>query len=388
MSPNFKNRLQKEIYKFVIQWIQNSNVKNPSKNDIEKQCHLFLEKHNWLLPTKTIEFLISQIQFSILGLGPLETFLQDESVSEIMVNGPDIIFVERYGKLEKTPFSFLNETHLLEVIQQIVEQVGRRIDEKTPFVDARLPDGSRVNAIIAPLSLKGPILTIRKFPKKIFGIQELIANQTCSPKMAKFISICIKEKKNMIISGGTGTGKTSTLNAFATLISNEERLVTIEDSAEINIIHPNLISLESRCANIENEGVVNVRQLLKNALRMRPDRIIVGEIRGEEALDMLQAMNTGHKGSLTTVHANSPLESLFRIETMVLMGSIDLPISAIRPQVIQALDIVIQQERLSSGERKIVSIAEIQKNSKPDKYSLKELFKYDKKNGNFRIPLT
>ncbi len=383
MQKSEKKRLQTEMYEFVIKWIGEKNIKNPSKNDLTKQCTLFLEKNNHFLPTKIITFLISQTEFSILGLGPLETYLQDDSVSEIMVNGSDSVFVERKGKLEKTNSNFLNEAHLLRVIQQIVGKIGRRIDEKTPFVDARLLDGSRVNAIIAPLSLTGSILTIRKFPKQVFTMTNILLEKTCSPEMADFISLCVEEKKNIVISGGTGAGKTSTLNACATLISQKERLITIEDSAEINISHPHLISLESRNANIEGTGNITIRQLLKNALRMRPDRIIVGEIRGEETIDMLQAMNTGHRGSLTTVHSNSPLESLFRIETMVLMSGVDLPILAIRSQITQALDIIIQQERLSSGQRKIISIVEIQKISKSNEYLLKELFKYDKKKGTF-----
>ncbi len=383
MQKTEENRLQTEVYKFVIKWIQSLNIKTPSKNEITEQCHIFFKQNNYFLPTKTKEKIITQIQFSILGLGPLEIFLQDESVSEIMVNGADTIFIERNGKLKKTDLTFLNETHLLKIIQQIVSKIGRRIDEKTPFVDARLPDGSRVNAIIPPLSLSGPTLTIRKFPKKVFNINDLLSAKTCSKKMAEFLISCVKNKKNIVISGGTGAGKTSTLNACANLISKEERIITIEDSAEINIDHPHLISLESRHANIEGSGKITIRQLLKNSLRMRPDRIVVGEIRGEETIDMLQAMNTGHRGSLTTLHANSPLESLFRIEAMVLMGSLDISISAIRPQIMQAIDIVVQQKRLLSGKRKIVSITEVQKNLKSNEYVLKEIFRYDKKADSF-----
>jgi len=383
MKKTENNHFQMAVYNFVIEWIQSSNIETPSKHDIARQCHLFFQQNNYFLPTKTTEYIVTQIQFSILGLGPLEAFLQDDSVSEIMVNGPETIFVERKGKLEKTDLTFLNEEHLLKIIQQIVGKIGRRIDERTPFVDARLPDGSRVNAIISPLSLKGPVLTIRKFPKKILGIKELVSMETCSEKMAEFIAVCVQTKKNIVVSGGTGAGKTSTLNACANLIFKGERIITIEDSAEINIAHPHLVSLESRHANIEGQGEISIRQLLRNALRMRPDRIVVGEIRGEEAIDMLQAMNTGHKGSLTTVHANSPLESLFRIETMVLMGSLDISISAIRPQITQAIDIIVQQERLPSGKRKIISISEVQKNLRSSEYVLKEIFRYDQKKNLF-----
>jgi pilus assembly protein CpaF len=366
--------LQKKLHQWVIDWIGETRTKSPTKSEIAEQCHLCLKEEDICLSTKAVDHLIQDIQFSVLGLGPLEVYLQDNSVTEIMVNGPDTIFVERSGRLEKTDLSFFCEAHLRRIIQQIVGKIGRRIDEQTPLVDARLPDGSRVNAIIPPLSLKGSILTIRKFPTKTWELKALLKQKTLSKKMAEFLSNAVQQQKNILISGGTGSGKTSTLNALANLIPKSERIITIEDSAEMKIEHPHLVSLESRNANIEGAGEITIRALLRNALRMRPDRIVVGEIRGDESIDMLQAMNTGHQGSLTTIHANAPLESLYRLETMVLMGDLDLPITAIRPQIIQAIDIIVQQERLASGQRKIVSIAEISKKSLPE-YKLIERFK-------------
>ena len=369
-----ENALQKKLYQHVVRWIGETRTKSPTKSEIAEQCHLCLKDEDIHLPTETTDKLIKHIQFSVLGLGPIEVYLQDESVTEIMVNGPDTIFVERAGRLEKTDLTFFDEEHLRKIIQQIVGKIGRRIDERTPLVDARLPDGSRVNAIIPPLSLKGSTLTIRKFPAQTWEIKAMLKHKTLSKPMADFLSNAVKNKKNIIISGGTGSGKTSTLNALAKLIPNGERIITIEDSAEMKIDHPHLISLESRNANIEGTGEITIRALLKNALRMRPDRIVVGEIRGGEAIDMLQAMNTGHQGSLTTIHANAPLESLYRLETMVLMGDLDLPITAIRPQIIQAIDIIVQQERLASGARKIISIAEIKKGKSFSEYKLTERF--------------
>jgi pilus assembly protein CpaF len=374
MRQEKENALQKKLYQHVVRWIGETRTKAPTKSEIAEQCHLCLKAEDIILPTETTDRLIKHIQFSVLGLGPLEVYLQDDSVTEIMVNGPDMIFVERKGRLEKTDLTFFDEEHLRKIIQQIVGKIGRRIDERTPLVDARLPDGSRVNAIIPPLSLKGSTLTIRKFPAQTWEIKAMLKHKTLSKEMADFLSDAVRSKKNIIISGGTGSGKTSTLNALANLIPKSERIITIEDSAEMKINHPHLISLESRNANIEGTGEITIRALLKNALRMRPDRIVVGEIRGGEAIDMLQAMNTGHQGSLTTIHANAPLESLYRLETMVLMGDLDLPITAIRPQIIQAIDIIVQQERRSSGERRIVSIAEITKGKSLSEYKLTERF--------------
>ncbi|HEY5714277.1 MAG TPA: CpaF family protein [Candidatus Gracilibacteria bacterium] len=365
------------LYKKVIQLIQNRKIESPSPEEVHKLCQEVLTDESILLPQSQYQSLIDQVTHIILGLGPIEPFIQDDEVSEIMVNGLSHIFIERSGKLEATDVSFRDEAQLLAVINRIVGRIGRRIDESTPMVDARLQDGSRVNAIIPPLSLSGPILTIRKFPQKSFRITDMLEKKSLSPQMAEFLEQAIQDKENILISGGTGAGKTSTLNACAGLIPHSERLITIEDSAEIRIDHPHLISLESRPQNLEGSGEISIRQLLKNALRMRPDRIVVGEIRSGEAIDMLQAMNTGHRGSLTTLHANAPLEALFRLETMVLTGGIEMPLPAIRAQIIQGIDLIIQQSRLSDGSRKITEIARVEKDLKSSEYKVQTLFKYD-----------
>ncbi len=314
----------------------------------------------------------------ILGLGPLETFFQDPEISEIMVNGTHSLFIERLGKLERCDIAWINEQEILHIINRIVGAVGRRIDESSPLVDARLNDGSRVHAVIAPLSRIGPVLTIRRFPKKFFTLQTLESAHSLSSGMANFLRAAIRAKQNIVLSGATGSGKTSTLNALGAAIASHERLITIEDTAEIRLNHPHLVSLEARPPNIEGSGEITIRTLLKNALRMRPDRIIVGEIRGGEALDMLQAMNTGHPGSLTSIHANSPEEALLRLETMALMTDIALPLSSIREQIRSAVHFVIQQERLSNGERKIIAISELQSTPERSGYSLRRLFYFDK----------
>ncbi len=374
---------QNKGYNEVIEKLQENSQTSPNEAEVRLLAENFVKKEKIFLPQKNLESITDNIVFGIIGLGPLEFLLRDNSVSEIMVNGFETIFIEKNGKLQKTDLSFINSEQLIQVINRIVGEIGRRIDESTPLVDARLLDGSRVNAIIPPLSLKGATLTIRKFPQKSFKVEDMLKYESVTPEMAVFLEKIIQEKHNILISGGTGAGKTSTLNACASLIPHDERLITIEDSAEIKIEHPHLISLESRSPNIEGKGEISIRMLLKNALRMRPDRIVVGEIRGGEAIDMLQAMNTGHKGSLTTVHANSPLESLFRLETMVLMGDVDLPISAIRPQIIQGIDFIIQQERLSSGARKITKISRVVKHLQSNEYEVEDLFWYDKNQEKF-----
>ncbi|PWM45994.1 MAG: type II secretion system protein E [Clostridiales bacterium] len=295
----------------------------------------------------------------ICGLGPIEKLLLDPSISEIMVNGPKQIYVEKKGKLVLTDITFINEDQLLNVIDRIVSPLGRHIDEANPMVDARLPDGSRVNAVIAPLSLKGPLLTIRKFSKSPLTIQNLIDFGSLNFKMASFLEACVKGRLNIVVSGGTGSGKTTLLNVLSAYIPHDERIVTIEDAAEIQLRQDHVLTLESRPANIEGKGQVLIRDLVRNSLRMRPDRIVVGEVRGGEALDMLQAMNTGHDGSMTTGHANTPRDMLARLETMVLMAGMELPLSAIRQQIASAIDIIIQQTRLRDGSRKVTSITEI-----------------------------
>ncbi len=303
--------------------------------------------------------LVREITDDILGYGPLEPFLRDETVTEVMVNAFDRIYVERLGKLERTSAAFVDNAHLLRIIDKIVSQVGRRVDESSPMVDARLPDGSRVNAIIPPLALRGPTVTIRKFSRDPYTMSDLIGFGTISGKAAQFVSACVRGKLNVLISGGTGTGKTTTLNALSAFVPNDERIVTIEDAAELQLQQEHVITLESRPPNIEGQGEVKIRELVRNALRMRPDRIIVGEVRGAETLDMLQAMNTGHEGSLTTIHANSSRDALSRLETLVLTGGIDLPLRAIREQISSAFDLLIQISRLVDGSRRITHITEV-----------------------------
>ncbi len=303
--------------------------------------------------------IVRDITNDILGYGPLEPLLQDDSVTEVMVNGFDHIYVERSGKIERAKVGFADDAHLLRIIDKIVSQVGRRVDESSPMVDARLPDGSRVNAIIPPLVLTGPTLTIRKFSRDPYTMDDLIAFGTLTPKAAQFLAACVKGKLNVLVSGGTGTGKTTTLNAMSAFVPGDERVVTIEDAAELQLQQDHVITLEARPPNIEGEGEVRIRELVRNALRMRPDRIIVGEVRGPETLDMLQAMNTGHEGSLTTIHANSPRDALSRLETLVLTAGVDLPLRAIREQISSAFDVLVQISRLVDGSRRITHITEV-----------------------------
>jgi len=311
-----------------------------------------------------------------VGLGPLHELLADDTISEIMVNRYDEIYIERNGRLERHDITFTSDRAVLGVIERIVTPIGRRIDESSPMVDARLKDGSRVNAIIPPLAIKGPALTIRKFGRKLFSDADLVALGALSPQMAEFMRICVRNRKNILISGGTGSGKTTLLNVLSNCIPDGERIITIEDAAELRLAHSHLISLEARPANAEGRGCIAIRDLVKNALRMRPDRIVVGECRGGEALDMLQAMNTGHDGSLTTLHANSPRDALARLETLVLMAGMDLPLSAIRDQIASAIDIVIQQARLPDGRRAITGIVEVA-GIESGRIQMQELFRYD-----------
>jgi Flp pilus assembly CpaF family ATPase len=303
--------------------------------------------------------LVKELLDEALGLGPLEDLLADPTITEIMVNRPDQIYVERAGKLELTKVQFLNVEQVRGIIERIVAPLGRRIDEKVPMVDARLRDGSRVNAIIPPLALKGPALTIRKFAKKLLGVPDLVKYGTLTDQMATFLGAAVHARLNIVISGGTGSGKTTLLNVLASFIPDDERIVTIEDAAELQLPQSHLISLESRPANIEGEGAITIRDLVRNSLRMRPDRIVVGECRSGEALDMLQAMNTGHDGSLTTLHANTPSDALSRLETMSLMAGLELPSRAIRDQIASAVNLVVQQTRLQDGSRRITYITEI-----------------------------
>jgi len=318
----------------------------------------------------------TEILDEVVGLGPIEQLIKDPDVSEIMVNGPNQIFVERRGKMEQVGFAFRDNDHVLHIIEKIVSPIGRRIDESMPMVDARLPDGSRVNAIIPPLSLVGPVITIRKFSRDPLTIHDLIRFGTLTPKMATFLEACVKARLNIVISGGTSSGKTSTLNVLSSYIPENERIVTIEDAAELQLRQEHVITLESRSPNIEGKGAITIRDLVRNALRMRPDRIVIGEVRSGEALDMLQAMNTGHDGSLTTGHANSPRDMLSRLETMVLMAGMDLPVRAIREQMASAIDLIVQQTRMRDGSRKIINITEVM-GMEGDVITLQDIFRYD-----------
>jgi pilus assembly protein CpaF len=316
-----------------------------------------------------------EIADDVFGYGPLERLLADRTISEVMVNGADQIWIERDGLLAKTDLQFSDDAQLRRIITKMVGQVGRRIDESSPLVDARLPDGSRVNAIIPPLSLSGPLLTVRRFDQERFDLAELIRIDTLSQDAADFLCACIQADLNILISGGTGTGKTTMLNALSAAVPGRDRIVTIEDAAELQLKQQHVVRLESRPKNIEGEGEVTIRDLVRNALRMRPDRIIVGEVRGAEALDMLQAMNTGHEGSLSTIHANSARDALNRLETMVLMAGYDLPVRAIRHHVSSALDLILQIERLDDGSRHITLITEVQR-MEGDTITLQNLFEY------------
>jgi pilus assembly protein CpaF len=313
----------------------------------------------------------------VFGLGPLEPLLRDTSVSDILVNTFKYVYVERGGKLERLPTAFQDDRHLMRVIDRIVSGVGRRVDDSSPMVDARLPDGSRVNAIIPPLAVDGPLLSIRRFPAERLKAEDLVAIRSLTRPMLEFLEYCVRSRMNMIISGGTGAGKTTLLNVLSSFISERERIVTIEDAAELQLHQEHIARLETRPPNVEGKGAIRQRQLVINSLRMRPDRIVVGEVRGEEALDMLQAMNTGHDGSLTTVHANTPRDALTRIETMISMGAMNLPERAMRQQIASAVQVVIQQSRMSDGTRKVTSISEIT-GMEGDVITMQEIFCFEK----------
>jgi len=320
--------------------------------------------------------LVTELCADVLGHGPIDPLLADPEITEIMVSGTTPIYVERAGRLHKTEVRYTSEDHLRQVIERIVSRVGRRVDESSPLVDARLPDGSRVNAIVPPLAVDGPALTIRKFAKRALTIEDLIANNSVSSEVADFLEGCVRGKLNILVSGGTGTGKTTLLNIVSSFIPDDERIVTIEDAVELRLHQDHVIRLESRPPNIEGKGAISIRDLVRNSLRMRPDRIIVGEVRSGEALDMLQAMNTGHEGSLSTLHANSPRDATSRLETMVLMGGIELPIRAIREQIASALDLIIQISRLRDGTRRITRVSEVH-GLEGDIITLTDLFEFD-----------
>jgi pilus assembly protein CpaF len=328
------------------------------------------------LPAAERASLAQQIADEILGYGPLEPFLRDPEITEVMVNGFDTVYIERFGKIELVDAAFTDDAHLRRTIDKIVGRVGRRVDESSPMVDARLPDGSRVNAIVPPLAVDGSALTIRKFATDPYTVDDLIAFGTLTKEVAEFLDACVRGKANILVAGGTGAGKTTTLNVLSSFIPEVERIVTIEDAAELQLNQDHVIRLESRPSNIEGRGEVTVRDLVKNSLRMRPDRIVVGEVRDAAALDMLQAMNTGHDGSICTVHANTPRDTLARIETMVLMAGVDLPVRAIREQVSSAIDLVVQQARFKDGTRHITHLTEVV-GMEGDIITMQDIYRFD-----------
>lgn len=350
----------------------------PLEAEVQQIAELIIERKANYITRNDKEEIMGQVMDEVFGFGPITPLLKDDTVSEIMVNGPHQIYVERQGKLELSNISFRDNGHLYTVIERIISPLGRRIDESMPMVDARLPDGSRVNAIIPPLSLNGCILTIRKFSSHLLAVEDLIRNNTMTLQMAKFVEACVKGRLNIVVSGGTGAGKTSTLNIISSFIPHHERIITIEDSAELDLKQEHVISLETRPRNIDGKGEITIRDLVRNSLRMRPDRLVVGEVRGGEALDMLQAMNTGHDGSLTTAHSNSPRDMISRLETMVLMAGMDLPVRAIREQIASAINLIVHQSRLQDGSRKITHMTEVL-GMEGDVITLQDIFVFEQK---------
>ncbi|MEC5422961.1 CpaF family protein [Virgibacillus sp. C22-A2] len=351
--------LKNLIFKYILKE-RNEEEIDEIVSDLDSIISEILKENEGLTNIKDWRSLKEEIKNDLTGYGPINPLLLDESVSEVMVNGPNYVYAERKGKLELTNIKFRDNEHVMAVLEKIVAPLGRRIDETSPMVDARLQDGSRVNAIIPPLALGGPTITIRKFSKDPFTIHDLVRFGTLTEEMANFMKACVESKLNIFVSGGTGSGKTTTLNVLSSFISDKDRIVTIEDAAELQLGQEHVISLETRPPNIEGKGTITIRDLVRNSLRMRPDRIVIGEVRSGEALDMLQAMNTGHDGSLATGHSNSPRDMVARLETMVLMAGMELPIKAIREQIAGALDVIIQQSRLKDGTRRITNITEVQ----------------------------
>ncbi len=355
---DLKTRVQNRLLAELDPSMDISKV-NEVRSTIQDLFEQVLSEENIVLSRPERHRLFEQIAAEILGFGPLQPLLDDDTITEVMVNGAKNIYIERAGKIHRVPFTFESDDHVMRIIDRIVAPLGRRIDESSPYVDARLPDGSRVNAVIPPISLVGPVITIRKFFKNPISLEQLIQFGTITSEALQFLKACVEARLNIIISGGTGSGKTTLLNILSQFIPNDERIVTIENAAELQLRQEHVVTLESRPPNIEGRGEVTIRQLVINSLRMRPDRIIVGEIRDEAALDMLQAMNTGHDGSMTTCHSNSPRDTLARIETMALMAGMELPVRAIREQLASAIDVVVHQERLRDGTRKITNVTEV-----------------------------
>ncbi len=372
-------RLKQEIHLELLKKFDLSIMEKISEGELRQRLAVFvdeaIDEKKLGLNEQQRKSLITSIQNEVMGLGPLEPLLADNTVSDILVNGPQTVYVERRGKLELTNVRFTDDKHLMRIIEKIVSRIGRRVDESSPMVDARLPDGSRVNAIIAPLALDGPILSIRRFSAVPLGVDELVEYGSMTRDMALMIAAMVKTKTNLLVSGGTGSGKTTMLNLMSSFIPDNERIVTIEDAAELRLQQPHVVRLETRPPNIEGEGEVNQRALIKNSLRMRPDRVIVGEVRGAEVLDMLQAMNTGHEGSMATIHANTARDALTRLENMVGISGLNLPVRPLRQQIVSALSAIIQVSRLSDGKRKVISILEIT-GMEGDMISTQEIFQF------------
>jgi len=379
---DLKLKVHQEVIDKIDQELKQSDMSQeilPQKT--QEMVISILEREAGFLPYSERQAIAAVITDELLGFGPLEPLLNDNDVTEIMVNGPRQVYVERKGKLIRSEVVFRDDEHVMHIIDKIVSPIGRRIDESQPMVDARLPDGSRVNAIIPPLSLKGPSITIRKFSKNPYSITDLMRFGTLNAPMSKLLEAAVNARLNIFISGGTGSGKTTLLNVLASFIPSDERIVTIEDAAELQLNQDHVLSLETRAANIEGKGAITIRDLVRNCLRMRPDRIVVGEVRAGEALDMLQAMNTGHDGSLTTGHANTPRDMLARVETMVLMAGMDLPVRAIRQQMASAIDLVVQQSRLRDGTRVITHITEVL-GMEGDTIQMQDIFLFDQQGVN------
>jgi pilus assembly protein CpaF len=380
--------LKKEFHRELFNQIDLKKISldSPSGDDLKRRTRTALEaiiqKNQKRIPkTISMDQFLKELLDEILGLGPIEPFLADPEITEVMVNGSSQIYVEKKGKLILTGKRFMGDELVRTAIERIVHPLGRRIDESSPMVDARLRDGSRVNAIIPPLSLNGPTITIRKFPASQIGVDQLIENQSLTRKMSEFMTFCVANRMNILISGGTGSGKTTLLNVLSGFIPAGERIVTIEDAAELRLAQPHVISLETRPANMEGKGLVTIRDLVRNSLRMRPDRIVIGECRGGEAFDLLSAMNTGHDGSLSTIHANSPRDALSRLETLVLMAGMDLPARAIRQQIASAIQLIVQQSRFSDGSRKITHIVELT-GMEGETFTLQEVYRYKREGWN------